>query len=169
MRLPGDPQPIVTMQADVPLPDDVSDGVLTSLAAHILRAEGVDGEWPLGIHFVDDPSMQAAHAEFMDIDEPTDIMTFPYADDDDNGPGSWTFGEEDGAGQGGDLMISVDRAAENAAEAGWSTARELYFLVAHGILHILGWDDGSPEDRKAMLRRQVELLNGWSEDPEATP
>ena len=169
MPSPGDPQPLVTMQADVPLPNDVSDASLASLAAHILEAEGVGGAWPLGIHFVNDVTMQAAHVEFMGIDEPTDIMTFPYEEGEDDDFGPWVQDEaEETAGQGGDLLISVDRAAENAAEAGWTTAKELHFLVAHGILHLLGWDDASEEERTAMLERQAALLSGWPEAPEAT-
>lgn len=168
MPSPDSPRPVVTMEADVSLPPDVTAASLASLATSILVAEGVHGEWPLGIQFVDDATMQAAHGEFMDIDEPTDIMTFPYADGDDDDPGPWILGDVGEAmEQGGDLLISVDRAAENAAEAGWSTTHELHFLVAHGILHLLGWDDASDEERAAMLARQAELLNEWREAPEA--
>lgn len=165
-----DARPVVTMQSDVALPDGISEATLTSLAAHVLFEEGVSGEWPLGVHFIDDPAMQAAHVEFMGIDEPTDIMTFPYGEDEGDDGMPWIPEEEEGAGgSGGDLLISVDRAAENASEAGWSTERELYFLVAHGILHLLGWDDASQTDRTAMLDRQAELLNGWRGAPGATP
>lgn len=168
MPSPDDARPVVTMQADVPLPEDLTESRLTSLAAHILREEGVTGEWPLGVHFVDDATMQAAHVEFMGIDEPTDIMTFPYADDESDDFGPWVpEAEGDEAGSGGDLLISVDRAAENAAEAGWSTGRELFFLVAHGMLHLLGWDDATDADRTAMLERQEEMLIRWRESPEA--
>jgi probable rRNA maturation factor len=165
MRSPGDPDPEVTIQADVELPETVSRAAIVSLARHILEAEGVAGEWHLGVQFIDDETMQAAHVEFMDIDTPTDIMTFPYEDDDEFAivaPDEWGS-----AISGGDLMISVDRAAENAIAAGWRTDQELYFLIAHGMLHLLGWDDASDEDRHAMLERQTELINGWSEAPEA--
>lgn len=169
MPSPARPEPVVTMQSDVELPEGVTPESLSSLAAHVLSSEGVSGAWPLGIHFVDDPTMQAAHVEFMDIDEPTDIMTFPYADDDGDDVGPWVPDEADdeGASNGGDLLISVDRAAEHATEAGWPVARELYFLVAHGILHLLGWDDATGDERRAMLERQSELLSEWSEAPEA--
>lgn len=170
MPSPDDARPVVSVQSDVPLPEGITEAALTSLAAHILEEEGVSGEWPLGVHFIDDPAMQAAHVEFMGIDEPTDIMTFPYGDDEGDDDGPWIPEEGiDADGRGGDLLISVDRAAENAAEAGWSTERELYFLVAHGILHLLGWDDAADLDRSAMLDRQAELINGWREAPGATP
>jgi probable rRNA maturation factor len=93
-------------------------------------------------------------------------MTFPYEDEDDftvASPEEW-----DNATAGGDLLISVDRAAENAIAAGWRTDQELFFLVSHGILHLLGWDDASDEDRHAMLDYQAALISGWVEAPEAT-
>jgi probable rRNA maturation factor len=159
-----DSLPNVTIEAQVPLPETVSPSSVLSLVRHILESEGVSGEWQLGIQFVDDMTMQAAHAEFMDIDEPTDIMTFPYDDEfaDIGSPEEW--GD---AGSGGDLMISVDRAAENAIAAGWQTDQELFFLVAHGMLHLLGWDDGTDEQRHVMLEHQAELISGWSEAPGA--
>lgn len=145
-------QHTITVESQILLPSGIDESTISSLVSHVLAIEGVEEEWQLGIQFVDDPTMQAAHVEYMDIDEPTDIMTFPYADEDD------VWGEDEA---GGDLMISVDTARTNASEAGWSHADELHFLVAHGLLHLLGWDDHSDEDRKAMLSRQRDLLEGW--------
>ncbi|MCO5217002.1 MAG: rRNA maturation RNase YbeY [Thermomicrobiales bacterium] len=122
----------------------------------VLAAEEVDEPWLVGIQIVDDETMRTAHVEFMDIDEPTDIMTFPYADEEDD---LWGDSEV-----GGDLMISVDRAAENAIEAGWSTIDEMHFLIVHGLLHLLGWDDHTPEDRASMLAHQRELIDQWSQE-----
>lgn len=162
MPSPADPEPLITVQAESAVPPGISEQALASLVAHILRKEGVDAPWEMGIQFVDDPTMQAAHAEFMGIDEPTDIMTFPYEDEDEGfagGSPDW----DSGSAQGGDLMISVDTAAENARAAGWSLDDELRFLVAHGVLHLLGWDDASDAHRTAMLSRQAELLSSWDE------
>lgn len=144
----------IVIERQVETPAELSDAAIHSLVSHALKAEGVDEPWELGIQFMDDDSMQAAHVEYMDIDEPTDIMTFPYSDDDD----VWGGDEV-----GGDLMISVDRAAANAEDAGWSLADELSFLIIHGVLHLLGWDDHSDEDRARMLARQREILDSWTD------
>jgi len=165
MPSPVDPAPDVTINASVPLPDVVTREAVESLVGHILLQEGVDGPWQIGIEFVDDTTMQAAHVEFMDIDELTDIMTFPYEDDDDFG-GLMPDGSET-EGAGGDLMISVDRAADNASAAGWQTSDELFFLIAHGMLHLLGWDDATDDDRREMLAHQAALISSWREAPEA--
>jgi probable rRNA maturation factor len=108
------------------------------------------GSWQISILFTTDERIQAMHAEFMGIDTPTDIMTFPYEVDEFDPPGF--------ANRGGDLVISVETAAANAVEAGWSTAEELRYLVLHGLLHLLGWSDSTDEEREAMLRQQDALM-----------
>lgn len=149
-------QHTVAFDAQVVLPSSIDQESILSLVTHVLNAEDVDDSWSIGIQFVDDPTMQAAHAEFMDINEPTDIMTFPYSDGDD----PWAGDEA-----GGDLMISVDRARLNAIYAGWREEDEIFFLIAHGILHILGWDDLDEPSRERMLSRQKELLESWDQRP----
>lgn len=150
----------VTVHAEVELPPALTEDALASLAGCVLVAEGVSGDWQFGIRFVDDPAMQQAHAEFMRMDSPTDIMTFPYEDEGfDFVPGAGDVMPE----QGGDLMISVDRAADHAVDAGWGTDQELFFVVVHGILHILGWDDATDDERSEMLDRQQVLLSAWNE------
>ena len=159
MRSPEPVSVSVTVEADTTLPVDITEEALAALVHHVLTEEGQGGAWEIGIRFVDDPTMQRAHREFMGIDTPTDIMTFPY--------GGEAFDELPGAGapgiisSGGDLLISTDRAAEHARDAGWDTSSELRFLVCHGVLHLLGWDDATDEQRAAMLGRQFALLEGF--------
>jgi rRNA maturation RNase YbeY len=118
---------------------------LHALALAILQSEGARGAWDIAVALISDGDLQALHLQFMGIDEPTDIMTFPY-------------GEET---PGGDLAISADHALARAAEWGNSPAQEIEFLVAHGVLHLLGWQDTSPEQRTAMLARQDVLVRAW--------
>lgn len=145
----------VQVIADVDVPQAVSGDAVADLVEFILAEEGAGGAWSIGIRFTSDAALQRMHREFMGIDTPTDIMTFPYGGDEVQFPGS--VPEE----VGGDLVISVDRARENARSAGWSMDEELVFLVAHGLLHLLGWDDLSESDRTAMLGRQHQLLQKW--------
>lgn len=161
MPSPADLNVHISIDGDPHSPEGLSEAVISSLAQHILAEEGKSGVWQFGIQFVDDPTMQHAHDQFMGIDSPTDIMTFPYEDD----PMDYEIpGLEDGEmiQQGGDLMISMDRAADHARDARWSTRKELEFLIVHGILHILGWDDESDDDRSRMLERQSILLESGS-------
>lgn len=145
----------VQLASDVDVPEAASEAQLTGLIRHVLVEEGASGEWSIAIQFTSDPEIQRMHLDFMGIDAPTDIMTFPYDSSDEAYPGVI----EDAAG--GDLVISVDRARENAGPAGWTTADELLFLVTHGVLHLLGWDDHTDVERDGMLARQHDLLRAW--------
>lgn len=135
----------VTVHRRTAVPAELDDARIEKVVQLVLAAESADGDWTVGVVFVDDAEMQRMHRDFMGLDEPTDIMTFP------------TDPEEDGT-LGGDLIISADTAAANAAEHGQTTAQELEFLIAHGMLHLLGWDDQTPDERAAMLARQTEIL-----------
>jgi rRNA maturation RNase YbeY len=118
---------------------------LRSLAYSILEAEGALGAWEIAVAFLGDDELQSLHLQFMGVDEPTDIMTFPYGD----------------GTPGGDLAISADHAFARAAEWRNSPAEEIQFLVAHGVLHLLGWQDTRFEQRELMLARQEELVSQW--------
>lgn len=121
------------------------EGSLRSLAIFILDAAGAQGRWEMAVALMSDDELQSLHRRFMDVDEPTDIMTFPYGDDT----------------RGGDLAISADHATAHAAEWGNSPEQEIEFLVAHGVLHLLGWSDATSDERTAMLARQEDLVVAW--------
>jgi probable rRNA maturation factor len=126
--------------------DELADEAhLRALARSILESEGASGAWEIAVALISDEALQSLHLQFMGVDEPTDIMTFPYGDET----------------PGGDLAISADHALARAAEWGNSPAEEIEFLVAHGVLHLLGWQDTRPDKREAMLARQEELVRQW--------
>jgi probable rRNA maturation factor len=90
----------------------------------------------IGVRITDDATIHQINAQFLSHDYPTDVISFPYVDRPD-----WLEGE---------LIASVDTAAENAADAGWDTGSELLLYVIHGVLHIGGMDDQREQDRAAM-------------------
>jgi probable rRNA maturation factor len=130
-----------------PPPGVVSDE-LETLAAFVLSSEGATGYWEITVALVDDARLQSLHRDFMGIDTPTDIMTFP-AD------------ESAGENHGGELAISVDHAMTQAVEWGFSPGEEVAFLTVHGLLHLLGWRDDTNEQRQRMLERQQDLIDRW--------
>lgn len=127
----------------LPAPGDAAK--LESLVRHALTAEKQTGEWDISIALVSDDELRRLHRDFMGLDSVTDIMTFPYGGD----------------ALGGDIAISVDRAAEQAPEYGLSAWEEIRFLAVHGVLHLCGWDDGDDEARRRMLTRQAEIVESW--------
>jgi probable rRNA maturation factor len=133
-------------EADPP-PGVSSDG-LETLVACVLSSEGATGSWEVTVALVDDVRLQSLHRDFMGIDTPTDIMTFP-AD------------ASTGETRGGELVISVDHARTQAVAWGLSPAEEIAFLVVHGLLHLCGWRDDTDEQRERMLQRQQDLIDRW--------
>jgi len=132
------------LDADVPIPVDITQQSIAELIDNCLHAEGRTGCWQFSIAFVDEPAIVDLHQRFLQLDTPTDILTFPF--------------DSDPSGSGGDIAICVPVAAANATENGKSLSWELAFLVLHGVLHVLGWDDSTDAERTAMLDRQIEIL-----------
>lgn len=90
----------------------------------------------VSVILVDDPTIHAMNKEFLHHDYPTDIITFPLEEDTIDG----------------ELYISLDTAARQAAEYGVSFTNELMRLAVHGALHLVGYDDATDEERKEMSR-----------------
>ncbi len=132
----------------------VDAGAVESLVGHILNAEHAGGNWVVTVVLTSDEVLRELHAVHMGLDSVTDILTFAYTDEGDFPTSNMPSSE-----RGGDIVISVDRAVEQADDEGWSAVMEVYFLICHGVLHLLGWDDTAPGDRAAMLARQHELLH----------
>ncbi len=140
--------------AEAPAPPGLDEGRLEPLARFVLAAEGAAGSWSVTLALVDDERLRTLHREFMAVDEPTDVMTFPL----DAEPGM----------SAGDIAISVERATEQGPTFGHSAAAEIEFLLVHGLLHLCGWDDADPNDRTRMLERQTELLAAFKADGAGT-
>ena len=124
-------------------------------AARLLRLLGIDAE--LSVALIGDQDMQALNRRYRKKDRPTDVLSFgvgrvPTADalpTDPRTPPPLL----------GDVVISVDTAARQAAERNVSLAEELRFLLAHGILHLLGYDhERSPAEARRMFAKQRHLL-----------
>jgi rRNA maturation RNase YbeY len=117
---------------------------LADFCCFALEQEALQGAWEIALVFTSDAHLTELHGEFMDILEPTDIMTFPS----DDVPG-------------GDIIISVEQAERQRHDDDWSLAAELRFLVAHGVLHLAGWDDSRIKDRASMLGRQHAIVAAY--------
>lgn len=82
------------------------------------------------------------HEQFLQDPTPTDVMAFPYGDED-------LFGE---------VVVNLDMAIERAKELGCSPLGELELYVVHGVLHLLGFDDQEPKERERMRAAEREVL-----------
>lgn len=146
-----------TVSTEVFIETDVPAGItaprLADLVEFGLAAEGATGDWQLELVLGRDELLRQLHRDFMGLDSATDIMTFPEVE---------AMGDAQVV-TGGQIYISVERAAAQAPEFGLSLADEIQFLVLHGVLHLRGWDDATNAMRSAMLARQAELLRAFEQ------
>jgi probable rRNA maturation factor len=100
---------------------------------------------------VSDRQIRTLNKEWMGKDKPTDVLSFPLSMDPPPSPElPWEVGE---------IMISLQRAQQQAKDYGHSFDRELAFLFVHGMLHVLGFDHMTAADEKDMFGRQKHILN----------
>lgn len=124
-------------------PSPVDDDALAKLVRYALLRSAAAGAWSIAVVLTSDQHLRELHRDFMGIDEETDVMTFPHDED---------------AEQGGDIVISIDRASEQARDAGHDLSDEIRFLTVHGVLHLCGWEDDTPDKRDRMHARQSEII-----------
>ena len=117
-----------------------------------LEYEGEDTDCEVSVTFTDNEGIHAINKEYRNIDRPTDVLSFPQINYDE--------GEDLMEGDMlGDIVLSLERAREQAEEFGHSFERECAFLCAHSTLHLLGYDhELSDEDDADMRRRQSEIM-----------
>lgn len=110
----------------------------------------------LSLIFVTNPQIRAIHRRFLGVDRATDVVAFPYA----GAGGDDAFGGRRLKERPpfGDVYVSVDQARRQAAELGHSLLEELVTLSVHGTLHLRGYDDHAPADRRRMFGRQEAIL-----------
>jgi len=111
-----------------------------------LRREGRPGA-AVSVTLVDDGKIRELNRIYRGKDRVTDVLSFPLAE----GPEDPFLG---------DIVISAERAREQAREFGHSLRRELAFLAVHGALHVLGRDHQTPDEERAMFALQEAVLRG---------
>lgn len=111
-----------------------------------LEYEGFTKDSEISVTFTDNENIRALNTEFRNIDRETDVLSFPMDDE----------GDEVVLG---DVVISLEKAKEQAEEYGHSLEREISFLCVHSCLHLLGYDhETGEEDEKIMFAKQHEIL-----------
>lgn len=114
---------------------------IKSVARGVLQGEGI-ADAKLTLAFMTDAAIHALNKRFLDHDEPTDVITFPYTKKPLHA----------------DLAISTETAQRAAEERGHPAGEELLYYVIHGILHLAGYDDTSDQKKKKMRDREKHYL-----------
>lgn len=137
---------------------DVDVAKLKQRAEFCMRELGLHDETELAVRLVDEAEMTALHVTWMDLPGPTDVLSFPM--DELSIPAA---DETPEPGMLGDIAICPQVAQRQAQESGHHEDEELGLLLTHGILHLLGMDHGTDEERIEMFARQDELRARFSE------
>ena len=136
------------------------ENTIKKVCEEALRYENCDFDAEISITLTDNENIRGLNREHRGIDKPTDVLSFPMLSFDEDG----NIDEADFDFDGellmlGDIVISLERAAEQARELGHSFIREVAFLTAHSMLHLLGYDhEESHEDDELMCQKQEEIL-----------
>jgi probable rRNA maturation factor len=124
---------------------------INSLLTFALLELELNLECEINVSFVDDDYMTELHIKWMDEPGTTDVLSFPM--DMPETPGE--------AVTLGDIVISPVVAAEQAKAQGHSIEHEIYILVIHGLLHIIGYDHADKAEEKVMFDLQEKIVKDW--------
>lgn len=106
----------------------------------------------ISVIIVDNDYIHKINKEYRGIDRETDVISFALEEGETIDEPVKTLG---------DIYISIDKVYEQAKEYGHSIKRELFFLVTHGFLHLLGYDHMTKEDEEKMFSLQEEILDSY--------
>ena len=124
---------------------------INSLLTFALLELELNLECEINVSFVEDDYMTELHIKWMDEPGTTDVLSFPM--DMPETPGE--------AVTLGDIVISPVVAAEQAKAQGHSIEHEIYILVIHGLLHIIGYDHADKAEEKFMFELQEKIVKDW--------
>ena len=108
------------------------------------RILGKGGRKAVSVLICDNETIKELNATWRNIDKETDVLSFPMEDDERIL---------------GDIVLSLEKACQQAEEYGHSPAREIGFLTVHSMLHLYGYDHIEEEDRVKMRKMEEEILS----------
>jgi len=150
----------IMFEAEVDVPEELEKQLNTVITA-ALAAERVDVGCEINVLITDDAGIHQINLDMRDVDRSTDVLSFPMFE---LTPGEKP-GEEDadpatGLVPLGDMVLSLERAQEQAEEFGHSVEREVSYLAVHSVLHLLGYDHMDEGPMKAQMRGREEAVLG---------
>lgn len=142
---------------------DVTDETIHLIEKCLVKAlefEEFEYDTEINLLFIDNDGIKEINREYRNIDRATDVLSFPMLEEED---GSLVIYDEDFIDDCvllGDIVISLERAGEQAEEYGHSIEREIGFLAVHSVLHLLGYDhERGEEEEREMFSKQEKILS----------
>ncbi len=141
---------INNLQEEVPLEPGL-ESLVEKVVLAVLDQEGCREETEVSVVFTDDDYIRRLNRQYRGVDSPTDVLSFAQHEGE---PMPDTGGED----LLGDVVISLQAADRQAREYGHGLRREVAYLAAHGVLHLLGYDHQDEGGRAAMRAKEEAAL-----------
>ncbi|RPJ20714.1 MAG: rRNA maturation RNase YbeY [Chloroflexi bacterium] len=135
---------MIHIETEFPFPESLLERAANTVLEH--EAQGSDSE--LSIILTNDARLHELNLNYLGVDAPTDVLSFPASEIDPETGGRYI----------GDILISIPRAQDQAAAADHPLEAEVQLLVVHGVLHLLGHDHAQPEEKARMWQAQARIL-----------
>ncbi|MBQ7503723.1 MAG: rRNA maturation RNase YbeY [Ruminococcus sp.] len=119
----------------------------------VLELEKFDEPAEISVTFTDNEGIRELNKQYRDIDAPTDVLSFPMGEN-----GEYDTNLETGAKILGDVVISVEKAVEQAEAYGHTLQREIGYLTAHSVLHLLGYDHVENMEKVRMREKEEYVM-----------
>ncbi|HQD51035.1 MAG TPA: rRNA maturation RNase YbeY [Defluviitaleaceae bacterium] len=142
--------------------------IIKEVIIQALEEEGYPLSVEVSVTFVDNESIRKLNKEYRNIDKETDVLSFPlleFEESDEEKDVKILLDDldayknpESGDIMLGDIIISYEKAKEQAEEYGHSLEREIGFLVAHSMFHLMGYDHMTKEEEEIMCKKQEKVL-----------
>ena len=119
----------------------------------VLEFEKFEGSAEISVTFVDNARIAELNAQYRNKNMPTDVLSFPMGEN-----GVYDIDEDNGCKILGDIVISMERAMEQAELYGHSLQREVAYLTVHSMLHLLGYDHEASGLEDVRMREKEEAV-----------
>ena len=127
--------------------------ILNKVISKTLEIEDINNEIEVCVSFVDNAEIKELNKNFRGKDKETDVLSFPQYDEQE------LIQDQSNIVALGDIVISLEKAKEQAIEYGHSFEREVAFLTAHSMYHLLGYDHDTEENTKIMRKKEETVLD----------
>lgn len=135
--------------------------LIQTVCEKVMESEECDFDAQISLTLTDNENIRQINNEHRGIDRPTDVLSFPMLEFDENGDiieNEFEYDED--MIMLGDIVISMERAREQSIEFGHSFTRELAFLTAHSMLHLLGYDHVDDEEGERIMCQKQDAVLG---------
>ena len=133
---------------EIKLKQDINE-LLEKVVEECLEIEDVGTDFEVSISFVDDADIKDVNKSYRNIDKPTDVLSFPLYDGQEDTPYTPLLG---------DIVISLETAKRQSEEFGHSIEREVAYLTAHSMFHLLGYDHLEGDEKQEMREKEKQAM-----------